>query len=237
MVESGETRSVHSVAHADRLLWSGCRLTRISCSRRSPSSSIWASLPDGMTQEEAQRRAVKGIAQGPAEDALEDGNLDDPVLLRCADLRGGRARAGLRRAALQRVPPPASEASVSASSRARPSPPCPGVPRDGRTRCFRRRALCLAPRRRAPPVEPRDDRAPAARRPPRRLETYEQYSPAVNDERRALDLRGLLRFSFPRTAGPARRGRAGEPRSSSASTGAMSLGSTRVRRTRRSRSR
>ena len=39
----------------------------------------------------AQRR--QGDRQGPAQDALEDGDLDDPVLQRGADLRGGRARA------------------------------------------------------------------------------------------------------------------------------------------------
>ena len=48
----------------------------------------------------AQRR--QGDRQGPAQDALEDGHLDDPVLQRRADLRGGRARARARRAALHR---------------------------------------------------------------------------------------------------------------------------------------
>ena len=52
-------------------------------------------VPDEMTAEEAQARAIKGIAQGPAEDDVEDGDLDHPVVLRRADLRGDRPRARL----------------------------------------------------------------------------------------------------------------------------------------------
>ncbi len=45
-----------------------------------------------------RRTDRQGDRQGPAEDDLEDGDLDDPVLLRRADLRGGRpgARADRR---------------------------------------------------------------------------------------------------------------------------------------------
>ena len=48
----------------------------------------------------AQRR--QGDRQGPAQDALEDGDLDDPVLQRGADLRGRRARARRDRPPLHR---------------------------------------------------------------------------------------------------------------------------------------
>ena len=52
------------------------------------------------TRPRAQRR--QGDRQGPAQDDLQDGDLDDPVLLRRADLRGGRARARARRPPLHR---------------------------------------------------------------------------------------------------------------------------------------
>ena len=48
----------------------------------------------------AERR--QGHRQGPAQDDLEDGHLDDPVLQRGADLRGRRARAGADRRAVRR---------------------------------------------------------------------------------------------------------------------------------------
>ncbi len=44
----------------------------------------------------------QGDRQGPAEDDLQDGDLDDPVLLRRADLRGRRARPRADRPALHR---------------------------------------------------------------------------------------------------------------------------------------
>ncbi len=47
-------------------------------------------------------RGAQGDRQGPAEDDLEDGDLDDPVLLRRADLRGGRPVALARRPPLHR---------------------------------------------------------------------------------------------------------------------------------------
>ena len=51
---------------------------------------------------EQAARSRQGDRQRPAEDDLEDGHLDDPVLLRRADLRGGRARARARRPPLHR---------------------------------------------------------------------------------------------------------------------------------------
>ena len=47
----------------------------------------------GVTPTRPQRYVIKAHRQGPAEDDLEDGHLDRPVLPRRADLRGGRARA------------------------------------------------------------------------------------------------------------------------------------------------
>ena len=61
----------------------------------------------------------QGDRQGPAEDVLEDGHLDGPVLLRRADLRGGRARARADRAALHRHRRRASAGSAWTCSRRR----------------------------------------------------------------------------------------------------------------------
>ena len=88
-----------------------------------------------------------------------------------------------------------------------------GYPRTARGPAAGRRHLRVAPRRRAPHVEPGDDRAAPARGAPRRpAETYEEYSKLVNeDAARRATLRGLLQFAAARgRVAPARRGRAGE---------------------------
>ena len=59
-------------------------------------------LPVDLDRRDGRAADRQGDRQGPAEDDLEDGHLDDPVLLRRADLRGGRARAGADRPALHR---------------------------------------------------------------------------------------------------------------------------------------
>ncbi len=121
-------------------------------------------LPEGMAPDEAVARDDQGDRQGPPEDPLEDGDLDDPLLHGRADLRGDRAREGARG-------PPLHGHAVARrrrwAERARL-----GVPRPPRTRLPRgelRAAACgrhlrLAPRRRVPRLEPGDDRdAPAGR--------------------------------------------------------------------------
>ncbi len=65
--------------------------------RRARRPLIAARGPGARGGRDADRQ---GDRQGPDEDDLEDGDLDDPVLLRRADLRGGRARAGADRQAL-----------------------------------------------------------------------------------------------------------------------------------------
>ena len=105
----------------------------------------------------------QGPGQGAAQDDLQDGDLDDPVLLRGPDLRGRGAGEDARR-------PPLHRHGV-ADRRRRPRGPRPGgagpprprvAGRPGRPAAGRRR-LRLAARRRAPHVEPRDDLAAAAR--------------------------------------------------------------------------
>ncbi len=122
----------------------------------------------------AQRR--QGHRQGPAQDDLQDGDLDDPVLQRRADLRGRRPRAGARRPLLHRhrVADRRHRARRARARGARaPRAGLPGARSVGRPRgapAAQRRPVRLAARRRAPDVEPgRDLQAPALG-PPRRLE-------------------------------------------------------------------
>ena len=67
----------------------------------------------------AERR--QSDRQRPAEDDLQDGHLDDPVLSRRADLRGGGPRAGADRHATSPAPPRASAGSAWRCSRPRRS--------------------------------------------------------------------------------------------------------------------
>ena len=115
--------------------------------------------------DEAERRIVKGLGKAPAQDDLQDGDLDHPELLRRADLRGGRPREDAHRPPLHRhrVAHRRHRARRAGPRGARP--PRPRVAGLARGPAARRRRLRLAARRRAPHVEPRDDRAAPARRP------------------------------------------------------------------------
>ena len=100
VVESGEPRSVHSVAV---LIGYGAAAVNpylmLETLRRARRATAGCQRDDGRGG--AAPRG-QGDREGPAEDDLEDGHLDDPVVLRRADLRGGRALARARRAALHR---------------------------------------------------------------------------------------------------------------------------------------
>ena len=124
------------------------------------------------TRRRPRQRLVKAIGNGPAEGALEDGHLDDPVLPRRPDLRGRRARAGPRRPPLHRHPVVARRRRLRAARPRGAAPPRPRLARGPRpqrarhvetrscpprTRTSCPRAACtVAPRRRAPHVGPRD---------------------------------------------------------------------------------
>ena len=171
-----------------------------------------------MTGEEAQAARDQGHREGAAEDDLEDGHLDDLVLLRRADLRGGRARAGADRAALHRHAVADRRHRRSTCSRARRSTGTRApIPDRAGEHAPARRRLRLAPGRRAPHVEPRDDRA----------------APARGAPRRRADLRGVLAARERRTP-RARRRCAGCCSSASPRTAASR--STRSSRRRRSSS-
>ena len=92
VLESGEPREVH---HFATLIGYGARAINpyLMFESLARAASPTAALPgvDDVDEAEAQRR--QGHRQGPAQDDLQDGDLDDPVLQRRADLRGRRARA------------------------------------------------------------------------------------------------------------------------------------------------
>ena len=99
VVESGEPRSVHSVA---TLIGYGAAAVNPYVMLETLAELVDERLP---TEDDGRGGAAaggQGDREGAAEDDLEDGDLDDPVVLRRADLRGGRPRARARRAALHR---------------------------------------------------------------------------------------------------------------------------------------
>ena len=182
----------------------------------------------------------EGDRQGPAEDDLEDGHLDDPVLLRRADLRGGRALERARRPPLHRHAV-AHRRHRHRRARARDARPARArLPRQRGRAAAGRRPLRLAARRRAPPWNPETIALLQHAVRAGGYETYEEYSPLVNDDSaRRSTLRGLLRFREPpRTAASRSTRSSRRRRSSSASRPARCRSArSRARRTRRSRSR
>ena len=188
----------------------------------------------------------QGARQGPAEDDLEDGDLDDPVLLRRADLRGRRPRARARRPPLHRHRRRASAASAcDVLARETLDRHARAWPADDRRAAARRRRLRVAPRRRAPHVEPGHDRAAPARGARRRngataaTRSTRSTRALVNDDAaRRATLRGCSSSAPTQQPIAARRGRAGEGDRASASRPARCRSArSRPSRTRRSRSR
>ena len=122
--------------------------------------------------EQAEANYRQGDRQGPAQDDLQDGHLDDAVLPRRADLRGGRPARRSSSTATSPAPRRGSAASGSTCSRARRST---GTRARTRARprgpAARRRRLRVAARRRAPHVEPGDDRRCSSTRCARRTAT------------------------------------------------------------------
>ena len=172
----------------------------------------------GLRDRPVERR--QGHRQGPAQDDLQDGHLDDPVLQRGADLRGRRPRAVADRQVLHR-----DRVADRRHRRAHPRGRDARAPRarlrpDQRRPAAGRRRLRVAPRRRAPHVEPGDDRAPAALRPSRRpadlrrvLQARQRGRGAPGDHARAADVPA----SCPRTSGSRSTTSSRRARSSSAS--------------------
>ena len=98
VVESGEPRSVHSVA---ALVGYGAAAVNPYLMLETLAELVDLGLAaGGDDQGRGAAPGRQGDRQGPAQDDVQDGHLDDPVVLRRADLRGRRARARARRPAL-----------------------------------------------------------------------------------------------------------------------------------------
>ncbi len=105
----------------------------------------------------------QGDRQGAAEDVLEDGDLDVPVVLRSADLRGGRTRIGPHRPILHRHRLADRRRRHRRAREGGAGTPLPRLSAHRPRGAARRRRAAVAPRRRAAHLEPRHGRAAPAR--------------------------------------------------------------------------
>ena len=167
VIESGEPRSVHSVAVL--IGYGAAAVNPYLMLETLAELAEDGRLPEGMTAEEAQRRAVKGTAKGLLKTMSKMGISTMPSYCgaQIFEAVGPRARAG--RAVLHRHRLPDRRDRDRDARRGDARPPRARLSGLARRAAAGGRALRLAARRRAPPVEPGDDRAAAARRPARRL--------------------------------------------------------------------
>ena len=222
VVESGEPRSVQSVAV---LIGYGAAAVNPYLML----DTIGQLVDEGGSSSPAGGPGPRGQGdrQGPPQGDLEDGHLDDLLLLRCAGLRSGRARPGADRALLHRH-------AVA----------------DRWDRSHEIAEGALVRHRRAFPDDAREDLLPvvglyAWRRDgehhqwnPETIallqhavrgggqQTYDEFAAAVNDDAaRRSTLRGLLRFRTPAAGIPLAEVEPAAQIVKRFSTGAMSLGS------------
>ena len=225
VVESGEPRSVHSIAVARRLRRRrGESVSHARDARRARRARLAAAGDDGRAGAVPRD---EGHREGPAQDDVEDGHLDDPVVLRRADLRGGRARAGARSSGTSPAPRRGSAASASASSpRSRSRATRARYPGERRRAAAGDRPLRVAPRRRAPPLEPGHDLdAPARGALGLGRDVRGVLAPRERGERAQRE-RCAARFRFRETASiPLEEVEPASEIVKRFSTGAMSLGS------------
>ena len=201
VLESGEARSVHSVAtlvgYGAAAVNPYLMLETLARARR-PRAPAGGDDAGGGAAPRGQ-----GDRQGPAEDDVEDGHLDDAVVLRRADLRGRRPRARARRAPLHRHRRRASAGSGSRRSPSRRSRGTPARTRARPTRCCRSSASTPGAAT-ASTTSGTRTRSPCSSTPSAHggWETYEEYSRTVNAESaRRRTIRGLLAFRFREDGG------------------------------------
>ena len=160
VVESGEPRSVQSVAV---LIGYGAAAVNPYLMLGTIGQLVDEGRID-LTRDGRRGTRDQGRRQGPPEGDLEDGDLDHLLLLRCAGLRGRRPLDSARRALLHGHALPHRRHRARRDRRRCARPACARLSGHGRRAAARGRPLRMAPRRRAPSVEPRDDCAPATRR-------------------------------------------------------------------------
>ena len=153
----------------------------------------------------------QGGRQGPAQDPLEDGDLDDPLVHGRSDLRGGRARAGDRRQVLHGHAVARRRRGPERARLGVPRPPSARLPGRQLGAAARRRRLRLAPRRRVPRLEPGDDRDPAAGGAPRGRRRRLRALRDLRERGRGAEVVAARAAALPRDrrGHPAGRGRAG----------------------------
>ena len=239
VLESGEPREVH---HFATLIGYGASAINPYLMFESLAELVEdGRLPEGMDVDEAEDRVVKGIAKGLLKTISKMGistiqSYTGAQIFEAVGLAPELIDAPLPR---HRV---ADRRHRHRRARARDArPPRPRLPAHARGPAAGRRHLRVAPRGRAPHVEPGDDRAAPARGPPRRgrdlrgvLEADQRGRRPPRDAARAA----ARSSSCPRTSG-CRSTRSSRPRrSSSASRPARCRSArSRARRTRRWRSR
>ena len=174
VVESGEARSVHSVA---TLIGYGAAAVNPYLMLETLGELVelgW--LPDGMSVEQAQRRAVKGIGKGLLKTMSKMGISTIPSYCGAQIFEAVGLVARARRTPLHRHRV-AHRRDRHRRARARDArAPRAGVSGRHRHAAARDRPLCMAAGRGAPPVESRDDRAASGR----------------GAERELRDVRGVL---------------------------------------------
>ena len=167
VVESGEPRSVQSVAV---LVGYGAAAVNPYLMLETLAELVDLELlPPGDDEGGGAAPRHQGHRQGPPEDDLEDGHLDDPVVLRRAGLRGDRALARARRPALHRYRLPHRRDRDGGAGRRHARPPRARLAGHAGRAAAGDGPLRLAAGGRAPPVEPGDDRGAPARGAERRL--------------------------------------------------------------------
>ena len=213
VVESGEPRSVHSVAVLVGYGARGRQPVRDAGDAHGARRGRRAAARD----ERGGRAGAggQGHRQGPPENALQDGDLDHPVLLRRADLRGGRPRLGRRREALHGHRVADRRHRARGARRGGAGAPRPCLAGERRRPPAGRGPLRLAAGRRAPRLEPGHDRAPPARGPERQPRHVRGVlARGQRREHAPADAARPARLPLPRgRRHPARRGRAGARRS------------------------
>ena len=221
-VETGEAREIHHVA---ALIGYGASVVNPYLMLDTVADlAARGEVPD-IEPEDGARAHRQGDRNRPPEGALEDGHLDDRLLQRGADLRGGRAREGPRRPPLHRhlvldrrrrhdrssptrrssaTPAPGRRRTASAAPATSSRRSCPPRTRRSCPRAASTRggatasATCGTPRRSRPSSAPRPATAT-------RAVHYSVFSQRVNEENAQHGLiRGLLKPTPVGDAGAAR---------------------------------
>ncbi len=184
VIESGEPRDIH---HMATLIGYGAAAINPYVMFESLDELADRSLlPVELTRDEAESEHRQGDRQGADEDDLEDGHLDDPVLLRRADLRGGRSRPGGDRELVHRHRLADRRRGAGGALDRGDGAPLPRLSPDRPRAAARRRRAAVAPRRRAARLEPGHGLEASARasgRPERRRSARDLQGVRADGER------------------------------------------------------